>query len=689
MKRNPLLYVLLLLIAAVAVGDCFWPYGPFRAAPSWPEEARTWEGVVTQQPRQTGRVEHLVVRLTEGGRQVLLTAVVDSTQAAEKAGQTVRKQAKKPVETTANLVATTANSVATTAFSVLPVAVGDLIAFNARIEPPHNAGNPGEVDRAAYLRHQGISGQAYCYAGQWRNVGRAAGINLRERMLLLRGRLVGLYAEHFDAEALAIISAMTLGDRARVDRSLRELYNRCGASHILALSGLHISILLSLLTLVVLLPLRRWGRVGQWMGGVVLLGLLWGFVLLAGLPVSMVRAATMFSVVIVLQLFQRNAPPFHSLIVALLLMLLWNPHQLFDTGLQLSAASVAAILFVGRYLEEPPYPNTAYAAKKELPFMHFRYWLEEHCPRLFGFLMRRPVTLALYAVVMLFAVSFAAQVATMPLVAHYFGRISVSGFVSSFIVIPAAYIVLFGALAFLLVGPLRPFIAVVLTAVVDWVHSVMRWMAALSCSAFEVSLSWWGVAGCYALLLWLVYCATRRRTGRLVTDRRGRIAAWTGRPLMVSSLLIFYIIAAETLVGVQQRPTTHIAIYNRADRCEIHCVTPSADSIVGPDSPHRVGNVVLFARHKVAVVDALLPRVSGGSVPDPLPVDVLLVSRGAKGHLDNMLQRYQPRLVALDGSLSDYYRCRYAEECGQAGLPLYDISRQGALILEAQGGEKK
>lgn len=681
MKRNPLLYVLLLLIAAIAVGDCFWPYGPFRAAPSWPEEARTWEGVVTQQPRQTGRVVRAVVRLREDGRLVQLAAVVDSTKAPEKAGLTLRK-------TTADSVETTADSVKTTADSVKTVAAGDLIAFHARIEPPHNAGNPGEMDYAAYLRRQGVAGQAFCYAGTWCNVGRVVGINLRERLLLLRAQLVGVYADYFDTEVLAILSAMTLGDRSLVDRSLRELYSRSGASHVLALSGLHISILLSLLTLVVLRPLRRWGRVGQWAGAAMLLTLLWMFVVLTGLPVSMVRAATMFSIVTVLRLINRHAPPSHSLILALLLMLLWNPLQLFDVGLQLSAISVAAILFVGSRMERPPFPNTTTAAFREYLYLARRRRWEERCPRLMSFLSKRWLVLTTHAVKVLLVVSVAAQVATMPLVAHYFGRISIAGFVSSLVVIPTAYVVLLGAVLFFLLPPLRALIATVLTAVVESLHTVMGWLTSVPMSTLAVTLSWWGVAGCYALLLWVVHCATRRRTGRL-TSGYSPVKAWMGRPLMVASLLLLYIVGAETMVSVLHRPTAHIAIYNRSDHQEIHCVTPTTDSLASADSPRRIGNVLLFAQQKVAIVESPLPYVPDVQLRAPLDVDVLLISRGARGHLADMLLRYHPRLVALDGSLTDYYRRRYTEECDAAELPLYDIRSQGALILEAPNDEKK
>lgn len=661
MKRNPLLYILLLIVAAAAVGDCFWPYGPFRTAPEWPATPQTWNGVVTQQPRPSGKVVRAVVRLTNGGSLVQLTAAVDSV--------------------------TTTSSVTTSDKTATTLSVGDMIAFHGRMEEPHNAGNPGERDYATYLRRQGISGQVFCYAQQWKNMGRASRLTLAERMLVARSQLTGSFAQHFEGDALAIVSAMTLGDRSRVDNSVRELYNVTGSSHILALSGLHLSILFALFSLVLLKPLRRWGRVGRLVGGMLTLLVLWAFVLLAGLPVSLVRSATMLSIIMLLQMLRRTPPPYHSLIVALIVMLLWRPQMLFDVGLQLSAVSVAAIIGVSQVANRLLHPGALTSSWQVRLYVKQNNRHERH-PHLMAVL--RAVG---HGVLMLIVVSLTAQIATMPLVAHYFHRVALGGCVSSLVVIPAAYCILLGTMVYLLLaalpagwcGMLASGVAQVLTGLIDAVHAVLGTIAEWPLGSIDVELSWWGVALCYVLMIWLLHTAAGcwRMKGSII-ELRSRRMAYAFRNGALALLIVLLMVGGEMVIGMLQRPSEAVVVYNRTDRTELHCVTPTTDSIVTPASTHMVGRVLCFAGQKVAVVDAPLPYVADVSMPAALEVDALLIGRGAKGHLHDMLLRYRPALVVLDGSLTDYYRTRFTEEVAAASLPLYDVKERGALTLEAK-----
>ena len=83
---------------------------------------------------------------------------------------------------------------------------------------------------------------------------------------------------------------MALGDKSALSREQRELYGQSGASHVLALSGLHLGIIYVLLSMLV--PGRRFRLVSQ----VLIVLSIWGFVLLVGLPTSVVRAAVMISI---------------------------------------------------------------------------------------------------------------------------------------------------------------------------------------------------------------------------------------------------------------------------------------------------------------------------------------------------------------------------------------------------------
>ena len=110
-----------------------------------------------------------------------------------------------------------------------------------------------------HLRRQGIVAMAYSRSVV--NQGRSPDMTLRERMLRKRNGWTVAYRGDFDEELCGVLAAMTLGDRTMLTRGKRELYSLTGSSHILALSGLHLGVLLAFLHLL-LLPLRiwRWGQ---------------------------------------------------------------------------------------------------------------------------------------------------------------------------------------------------------------------------------------------------------------------------------------------------------------------------------------------------------------------------------------------------------------------------------------------
>lgn len=123
---------------------------------------------------------------------------------------------------------------------------------------------------------------------------RAGSRGFRQQALLVRELVVRRYEEWgLDGDVLAVVSALTVGDKSDLTPELKATYSASGASHVLALSGLHIGILAGILTLL-LYPLRLF-PLGRSLTGVLTVLLLWAFAFLSGLSASVVRAVTMFS----------------------------------------------------------------------------------------------------------------------------------------------------------------------------------------------------------------------------------------------------------------------------------------------------------------------------------------------------------------------------------------------------------
>lgn len=136
---------------------------------------------------------------------------------------------------------------------------GDVLWIQARIRSPQSNLIPEAFDYARYLRRHGVSGTAYVPAGHWQVCTHHSGRTLRQAALDQQTRIVDLYRRlGFEGDELAVLAALTVGDKDELSDDIVETYSVSGASHVLALSGLHIGFLYGLLWLLMAPLWRRW-----------------------------------------------------------------------------------------------------------------------------------------------------------------------------------------------------------------------------------------------------------------------------------------------------------------------------------------------------------------------------------------------------------------------------------------------
>lgn len=142
-----------------------------------------------------------------------------------------------------------------------------------------------------------------------------------------------------------------LGESSAISPDIRADFASAGLAHILALSGLHVGMIVMLVSLA-LWPLKIVR--GQIAGTVVTILLLWFYAALTGMGASVVRAVVMLSVYLGAGLFQRRNSGINSLCFAAIVILLSDPASLFSIGFQLSFAAVAAILVFANSINPVP-----------------------------------------------------------------------------------------------------------------------------------------------------------------------------------------------------------------------------------------------------------------------------------------------------------------------------------------------
>lgn len=201
---------------------------------------------------------------------------------------------------------------------------------------------------------------------------------------------------------LALCSALSVGKKDGLERETKLAYRQAGASHLLALSGMHLGIVYGLLYFVFIryVRLSRW----RWHALPFILLCLWGYALVAGMPVSLVRAALMLSLLTIFSLKQNNTDPLHPLALSAIIILLINPADLLSISFQLSFTAVFFLLALWTPLNDR-FPRLSWLVK-------------------------------------MLAVSCVATLGTMPLVCYYFHQLPLLGPIVSLVLIPLTTVII-------------------------------------------------------------------------------------------------------------------------------------------------------------------------------------------------------------------------------------------------------
>ncbi len=214
-------------------------------------------------------------------------------------------------------------------------AIGDTIAVTGSPSVFSVARNQGNFNEAAYYYGKGI------YLRLWEEESCLVknGFSLDESLYLIRLRLRKDYATLLSEEAAGVISTMVLGDKALLDSEIKELYQSCGISHVLAISGLHIS----LIGYTVYGFLRKI-RCSYYTAGGIAGTLVFLFAKISGMELSTRRAVFMFLLLLLGNALGYLYDSISAVFLAALLTLLMNPLSLWYAGFLFSYSAVLAVV---------------------------------------------------------------------------------------------------------------------------------------------------------------------------------------------------------------------------------------------------------------------------------------------------------------------------------------------------------
>ena len=361
--------------------------------------------------------------------------------------------------------------------------VGDTIVARTRhLQATGHGTGDFQFYRDHLFRH-GICATAYTPAAQWAVRPRQGRPALLGQAKALQTRLHHIYDDRgINGEAGSIVEAMTIGRKATLPKDTRSAYAASGVSHVLALSGFHVGIVVLLLQTLLLhrLTPHRW----QWLGNLLTLLALWAFAAVVGFSPSLTRATLMCTILLLCQTFSHDLLSLQSCTLALLIMLCINPLQLHDVGFQLSFAAVAGICLC------VPLLPSSHATRSGI----LRFLLD------------------------LILITLVCTIATTPLAAHHFGRVPLLGLLANLLITPLVYLIMYASLLwwlFLWCAPAHS----LLNALLLWTADSMNALTAHISSLPLATIPWHPNAPttllCYAALLTLVFFITTKKTEKL------------------------------------------------------------------------------------------------------------------------------------------------------------------------------
>ena len=268
--------------------------------------------------------------------------------------------------------------------------------------------NPEEFDYRQYMSRKNIHHSLFLESADYLTIRSMNATSILNFSYHLNSALQSIIDRNISqSKNNQVASAMLLGNKNFLDDEVKETFSNTGAMHILAVSGLHVGIVLMLLRFAL-----------GWMSKIkllrsilplLLLSGIWGYAILTGLSPSVLRSATMFSFLSLAASKGNSVSSINLLAASAFVLLCFNPQLIYDVGFQLSYAAVTGILLI--------YPPLAKVLHSEV------------------YLFKK--------IGQITAVSIAAQVATLPISLFYFHQFPAHFLLTNLIAIPAAALILY------------------------------------------------------------------------------------------------------------------------------------------------------------------------------------------------------------------------------------------------------
>ncbi len=548
---------------------------------------------------------------------------------------------------------------------------GDLVGLYASINEIAPPKNPHAFDYKRYLHFQNIHYQTFAKNGDWMLLEKREAVEVFSLALNLRTHFLETLRKYLpEKNEFSVGSALILGYKDEISEEVQTAYANTGAMHVLAVSGLHVGIIYLLLQFFLLK--RIYSFHPFWKAAKIVIPILgiWAFALITGMPPSVRRAATMFSIFIIGTAFQRNKNPYNILAASAFWLLCFNPYLITQVSFQLSYCAVVGIIYF-----QPKFAQL-WTIKSKIG----NYLWQLGC------------------------VSLAAQLATLPLGFYYFHQFPVYFWLSGLIVVPAAFVILLMGILLFVVELIFPgggtttgYLLLYFIKGVNWLVFFIQnlpgsviagiWISSVSAFLMYLFLVNVSIAINVKKFKWvlsslgiLAFVSVNYSFSKL-EDRKNR------------KLVIYHIYKNSTIDffdGTDLYTISNTAIGHKELAFAVQNNrwkegVKKNQKFHFEDTNHFESSRFLYKDGFIQFYNkrlAVLSESPDFQNTDKLKVDYLLLRNNPKLYIDQVLEHFEFDLLLFDASNANWRVEKWKEFCRKAGIANYDINEEGAWILE-------
>lgn len=537
---------------------------------------------------------------------------------------------------------------------------GDIIQFNLSLDSIKNLGNPNEFDYANYLYRQGIIYKQHISAINQIIVTDHAPSILDKCYNNRKWIEKQVFESQLPDDVQAFIIATILGDNSLIDNDTRVEFAQAGISHILALSGIHIGIIMILVWFILMpldyLKLKRL-RLAITIFAMIL------FAVFTGLSPSVIRSTVMMAVALTGMIFYRKSITINSLATAALVILAIDPMTIYSIGFQFSFITVLTLLV---FL----YPSQTKITS--------------------GTKRRNRVSAWAFS---LLASTIIAMLATTMLTAFYFNTISLQSIISNLFILPILPFEMIVAAIFIMLCCIGVKV-ILISEILTYLYKAISGIAIINNSIFPISFDyiyvgkidlvlyfiiltigyWWWKTSKASLLYWIAVC--------LVIFIAN--ITWEFYSSSSTGFIIFNSYDSTPVLSYKGRTgllwvcdNEELDITNFKQSHRGFCANKHLREITKLDNNN---NLKQLGNKSIACVGYGKWKKQPG-LETKIKVDILVVTKRFHSTIKKLLEIYEPDTIVLSGDIYDTEHETLENECIQLNINYYSIKKQGAYIV--------